>query len=79
MCATTTPRLLRLPEVIQTTGIARTTIYDLIAAGRFPAPIPLTATARAWRSDEIDAWIAGRTADRDDRTSSRPDGPGGAA
>ncbi len=59
------PRLLRLPEVIQTTGLARSTVYDGIRAGTFPAPVPLTATARAWRSDEIDVWIADRIAERD--------------
>lgn len=59
------PRLLRLPEVIRTCGLARSSIYDLIAAERFPRPVPLTATARAWRSDEVDAWIADRIAARD--------------
>ncbi|WP_298192056.1 AlpA family phage regulatory protein [Metallibacterium sp.] len=63
---TTPPRLLRLPEVIRTTGLARSSIYDLIRLGRFPAPVPLTATARAWRSDEVDNWIAQRIAARDE-------------
>ncbi|WP_297899993.1 AlpA family phage regulatory protein [Metallibacterium sp.] len=59
------PRLLRLPEVIRSTGLARSSIYDLIREGRFPAPVPLTATARAWRSDEIETWISERCAERD--------------
>lgn len=67
MSATTTPpRLLRLPEVIRTTGLARSSIYDLIRLERFPAPVPLTATARAWRSDEIAEWIEQRIAARDE-------------
>lgn len=61
----TQPRLLRLPDVIAATGLKRSTIYDLIAAGRFPRPVPLTATARAFRSDEIEQWIAARCAERD--------------
>ena len=60
------PRLLRLPEVSRATGLARSSIYDAIAAGRFPRAIPLTATARAWRSDEIEEWIAQRIAARDE-------------
>ncbi len=59
------PRLLRLPQVIERTGLARSSIYDLIRLGRFPAAVPLTATARAWRSDEIENWIAERIAARD--------------
>ncbi len=62
---TTPPRLLRLPEVTRETGLARSSIYDLIRLGRFPAPVPLTAAARAWRSDEIENWIAERIAERD--------------
>lgn len=65
----TPPRLLRLPEVIRTTGLARSSIYGLIAAGRFPRPVPLTTTARAWRSDEIEQWIADRCAERDSKAA----------
>lgn len=61
----TPPRLLRLPDVIRTCALSRSSIYSLIAAGRFPRPVPLTATARAWRSDELEQWIADRIAERD--------------
>ena len=60
------PRLLRLPEVIRTTGLARSSIYDLIRLGRFPQPVPLTTTARAWREDEVQQWISDRIAARDE-------------
>jgi prophage regulatory protein len=60
-----TTRLLRREEVEHVTGLSRSTIYDAMAAGRFPRPVPLTATARAWPEDEILAWIAGRLAARD--------------
>ena len=61
----TPPRLLRLPDVILATGLKRSTIYDLIAAGRFPRAVPLTATARGWIQDEVQEWIADRIAARD--------------
>ncbi|WP_297923370.1 AlpA family phage regulatory protein [Metallibacterium sp.] len=75
-------RLLRLAVVLELTGLGRTTVFDYVRLGKFPAPVPLTATARAWRSDEIENWIAERIAARDAKTSSRPDvqnGAGGAA
>lgn len=52
-------RLLRLPDVRVQVGLSRSMVYQLIAAGQFPAPIALTRTTRAWRSDEIAAWIDG--------------------
>ncbi len=67
---TTTLRLLRRNEVEHLTGLARSSIYDLIRLGRFPAAVPLTAVARAWRSDEIENWIAERIAERDAQPAS---------
>ncbi|EQD28548.1 Prophage CP4-57 regulatory [mine drainage metagenome] len=60
-----TPHLLRLPAVIEATGCARSTINDAIRAGTFPKPVPLGGRTVAWSSNEIDAWIAGRIAERD--------------
>ena len=59
------PRLLRLPQVIERTGLGRSSIYGLISAGDFPAPVHLTSTARAFLESEVEAWIAARIAARD--------------
>jgi prophage regulatory protein len=58
-------RVLRLPEVEDKTGLKHTAIYDRIAAGEFPKPIPLTAKARGWIESEVTSWIAARVAARD--------------
>ncbi|MCP1375927.1 helix-turn-helix transcriptional regulator [Dyella lutea] len=63
------PRLIRLPEVMRQTGLSRSTIYEAIKRGDFPKPVSLTSTARAWHSEEIDAWITERRAARDARFS----------
>ena len=52
-----TTRLLRLPEVRRLTGLGRSTIYERISAGLFPAPIRLGGNLVAWNSREVDAWI----------------------
>lgn len=58
---TTTPsRMLRLPRVIELTGLGRDSIYRLGNAGKFPRPRKLTEHASAWREDEILAWIESR-------------------
>lgn len=54
------PDLLRLPRVKERTGLARTTIYKMVAAGTFPAPIKIGAGTTVWVSSEIDAWIQAR-------------------
>ena len=52
-------------EVEAATGLSRSSLYRLSAAGLFPRPIKLGARAVGWRADEIAAWIEQRTAERD--------------
>ena len=56
---------IRLPEVIRRTGYKRTSIYEKISAGIFPAPIKLGPRAIAWVSEEIEKWMDERVAERD--------------
>jgi prophage regulatory protein len=54
------PKLLRLPAVLQATGLARSTIYRMIAEGKFPAPIKVAKRAVAWRPDPLRQWMDAR-------------------
>lgn len=49
--------ILRLPAVIATTGLSRSTIYARILEGTFPRQISLGPRAVGWLESEIDAWI----------------------
>ena len=53
-------RFVRLPEVLQLTGVSRSTIYRWIATGKFPKQVSLGANTVAWLDREIDDWIQGR-------------------
>lgn len=53
-------RLLKLPEVKQLVALGRDSIYCGVREGTFPAPRKVGERAVAWRSDEIEAWIASR-------------------
>lgn len=55
----------RKPEVLARTGLSNSTLYDEIAAGRFPKPIKIGARAVGWVSSEVDAWIEQRIEQRD--------------
>lgn len=58
-------RLVRRPEVCELTGLPKSTLYDYLQAGTFPAPVRLSARSVAWRLNEVLAWI-------DSRVSARP-------
>ena len=63
-------RLMRRPEVQRTTGLSRSSLYRLIAEGRFPPSIRLSEKSVAWLASEVDGWIAERV------TASRTKGVG---
>ena len=50
--------ILRLRQVSARTGLARSTIYERIKAGEFPAQISLGARAVGWLEADVEAWIA---------------------
>ena len=56
----TPPAILRLPEVMRLTGLGRSTIYRLLAAGQFPLPVQLSVRAVGWRRSDVDHWTAER-------------------
>lgn len=58
-------RIYRLPAMKAQTGLGRSTIYALMADGRFPKRIKLGERAVGWSETEIDAWLEGRKAQRE--------------
>lgn len=57
-------RILRRPEVEARTGLARSTIYAMMAAGMFPRPLPIGLRAVGWSETEISEWLEARKAER---------------
>lgn len=55
-------RILRRAEIESRFGLKRSTIYDAVKAGTFPAPINLGARAVGWIEAEIEVWIETRIA-----------------
>ena len=50
-------RILRMPEVVSRTGLSRSTIYQRISEGTFPAQVKLGERSVGWSSIEVDRWI----------------------
>jgi predicted DNA-binding transcriptional regulator AlpA len=60
--------VMRLPEVLKTTGLSRSTVYNRLKdpASNFPRPIALSGRRQSggaigFRSDQIFAWLASLT------------------
>jgi prophage regulatory protein len=53
-------RMLRLPQVIDATGLGKTKIYELQAEGDFPMRVKITAHSVAWVEEEVQAWLTAR-------------------
>lgn len=52
-------RLLRRQEVEQIAGFSKSTLYDFIRQGLFPAPVRVGAQAVRWRESDIVRWLDG--------------------
>lgn len=59
-------KLIRIKDVMDRTGLARSTIYKYISEGKFPKPIKLGSRAVAWVETEIDGWIQASIEGRDE-------------
>jgi prophage regulatory protein len=54
------PSFIRLPAVQQRVPYSKTSIYEMVANGSFPAPHRLGARAVGWLVDEVDQWVEDR-------------------
>lgn len=59
-------KLIRLRDVMDCTGLARSTIYKYISEGTFPKSVSLGSRVAAWVESEIQDWILERIAERDE-------------
>lgn len=56
-------RILRLAQVIDTTGLGRSKIYQLQAHGNFPKRVKIASRSVGWVEAEVQAWLARRIAE----------------
>jgi len=53
-------KIIRLNQVIDATGLGRSTIYKYIAEGKFPLSLQLSERCVGWVESEIQQWIQTR-------------------
>ena len=64
MSALRRPRFVRLLEVVQLTGVSRSTIYRWMANGEFPKQVSLGGNTVAWLESDVEDWIQRRIGNR---------------
>ncbi len=55
-------QILKLNNVTKITGLSGSSIYRLIALGRFPKQIKLSERSSGWIASEVDQWLEDRIA-----------------
>ncbi|MEA3553169.1 MAG: AlpA family phage regulatory protein [Campylobacterota bacterium] len=49
--------LIRLPKVMSKTGLAKSTVWWMIANDKFPKQIKISQRVSVWKESDIDEWI----------------------
>ena len=58
-------KILRIKDVVERVGFAKSTIYELIKKNKFPKPFKIIPNGRAsgWFENDIENWISDRASD----------------
>jgi len=59
--------LLRLTQVLEISGLARTSVYEVIKDGVFPPPVHPYGRATRWVNAEVNDWLCERLSARYNR------------
>ncbi|EDT2963679.1 AlpA family phage regulatory protein [Salmonella enterica subsp. enterica] len=57
-------RLLRLPQVLDKTGLKRAQVYSYMKTSDFPKSVKIGPSSVAWLESEIDEWIKAKLDNR---------------
>lgn len=55
-------KILRIWDVMELTGLSRSSLYQMIQIGDFPRPIELGKRCVGWVASEVEDWIQERIA-----------------
>ena len=56
-------QILRIPAVLQMTGLTRSAVYAKVAKGEFPKIVKLGARASGFVAAEVQEWVQARIAE----------------
>jgi prophage regulatory protein len=70
-------KIIRLPTVLDHTGLTRSTLYRKIAQGTFPKQVDISINGAGWYEADVARWIADPAAWRADNDNDELRGQGG--
>lgn len=50
-------KFLRIPQVMELTGLAKSTVWLWVKQGKLPSPIKLSTRVTVWKQSDIEEWI----------------------
>jgi len=51
-------KIIRLPAVLEKTGLSRSSLYRLIQEGKFPRQVKLSERSAGWFEHDVNQWLA---------------------
>ena len=60
-------KVIRLHQVMEMTGLGRSTVYKYVSESWFPKPISLGGRSVGWLESEVVEWVMARVSERDVR------------
>ncbi|EGQ8311725.1 AlpA family phage regulatory protein [Vibrio parahaemolyticus] len=58
-------KIIRLKEVMNLTGLSKTSIYEFSSKNQFPKSVALGGRAVGWVESEVHSWISDKMAQRE--------------
>ncbi|HTU09758.1 MAG TPA: AlpA family phage regulatory protein [Allosphingosinicella sp.] len=59
-------RILRLPAVLERTGLSRSTLYRKVGERSFPRQLKISDRCVGWRESDLEAWLTRQSNDAAD-------------
>ncbi|CAN7470506.1 helix-turn-helix transcriptional regulator [Paraburkholderia hospita] len=59
-------KILRLTGVLEAVGVKKSSIYNWVRDGKFPAPVRLGPRSVGWRQEDVEKWLASLESARGD-------------
>jgi len=50
-------QFLRIPKVMELTGLAKSTVWLWVKQGKLPSPIKLSTRVTVWKRSDLEEWI----------------------
>ncbi|ANA32271.1 hypothetical protein R82526_01544 [Ralstonia mannitolilytica] len=65
-------KAINIKQVAEKVSLGQSTLYRMIAEGKFPKPFLLAGNQKRWLEEDIDAWLAEKAGKPSPRAAATP-------